>query len=271
MDEILKNAIQKIFGNINIDISKITQKVTASPAEAFGKDFWNSLLKIGTTVIMPFAITILCFAMACELYHVYCKANGELDLQLVSSTFMRFILPFVLITKTYDLLQLMFNGFNKLIAQINNSIVTGTAGALTDPSVLSNKLDSMDFFGKLGLWTELFPLQVGMKLMSLVITVIVYGRLFEIVLYWIFAPIPLASFTHSELSQIGKNFIKMFAAVLLQGGFMLLCVALYALLLRQHVFESTVDGGWHLLGYSAVLVFTLTKTGTLSKRVLGTF
>lgn len=271
MDDQLKNMIEGIFGGINSDVSSIMGQITMSPVQAFGDDFWNSLLKIGASVIMPFAITLLCFAMASELYNVYCKANGELDLELVSTTFVKFILPFICITKTYDLLQILFKAFNGMITQIGNALGAGTAGQLTDTAALINQIQSMDFFGKFGLMMELFPLSMGMKLMSLVITVIVYGRMIEIVIYWIFAPIPLAALTNSDFGDMGKNFIKMFAAVLLQGGFMMICVAIYSLLIKQHVFEPSVNGGWVLLAYSAVLIFTLSKSGSMAKRILGTF
>jgi hypothetical protein len=271
MDDLLKNWINSIFGGISSDVTSITGQITMTPADAFGQDFWNTILKIGASVVMPFAIAILSYAMAAELYNVYCKANGELDAQLVTNTVMKFIIPFGCITKTYDLLQIMFIAFNKMITQLGAAVGSGSAGSLTDTSALVNKISSMDFFGKLGLMMELMPLQLGMKIMSLVITVVVYGRMIEIVLYWVFAPIPFATFAHNELSQIGKNFIKMFAAVLLQGGFMILCVALYSILIKQHAMEISVNGGWVLMGYSAVLIITLTKTGSMSKRYLGTF
>ncbi len=271
MDDILKRWIEGIFGGINSDVSSITGQITMSPAQAFGQDFWNTLLKIGATIVMPFALVILCYAMTAELYNVYCKANGELDLQLVSATMMRFIIPFVCITKTYDLLQIIFNAFNKMIIQLGTAVGSGTAGKLTDTSALVNQISGIDFFGKLGLMMELMPLQLGMKIMSLVITVIVYGRMIEIVIYWVFSPIPFATFTHSEFSQIGKNFIKLFAAVLLQGGFMILCVSIYSILVRQHVMEVSVNGGWVLMGYCAVLIITLASSGKMSKKFLGTF
>lgn len=274
MDNFIKNLIDVIFNGskgINSDIKSILQQVTMTPAAAFGQDFWNTILKIGTSVVMPFAIAILSFAVAAELYHVYCKANGELDLQLVSTTCMKFILPFVCITKTYDILKIMFEAFNKMILQFGTAIGSGTAGKFTDTSALMNQISGMDFWGKAGLLLELVPLMLGMKFMSLVVTVIVYGRMIEIVLYWVFAPIPFATFTHSEFGQIGKNFIKLFAAVLLQGAFMILCVALYSMLINQHVIELSVNGGWVLMSYSAVLIFTLVKTGSMSKKYLGTF
>lgn len=269
MDDWIKGWINGLFGGLNGDLKNATSQITMSPADAFGQKFWETMLSIGTTVIMPFAITLMCYAMAAELYHVYVKSNGHLDLELVSSTFFKFVLPFILITKTYDLIKLIFTVVNALLTQLSGALTSGELGGIVDPSALETQLSNMDFWGKLGLMVELWPMALGMKIMGIVITVIVYGRLFEIVLYWIFSPIPLSMLMHSEFSQIGKNFIKMFVAILLQGGFMVLCVAMYAILIRQHVFSASFAEGWSILTYSAVLVFVLTKTGSLSKRMLG--
>lgn len=271
MDKWLEGWIQGLMGDNDFDVNSIVSQITMSPSDALGQGFWNTLLKIGASVVMPFALTILCFSVASELYNVYCKANGELDMELVSMTALKFVLPFICITKTYDLLNILFKAFNFFILQIGAALGTSSIGQLTDPSAMINQLGSMDFWGKLGLIMELQLLYPIRKLMTLVVTVISYGRIIEMVLYWIFAPIPLATFTNSDFGDMGKNFIKMFAAVLLQGGFMLVCVAIYSILVKQHVFESSVNGMWVLMGYSAVLVVTLVKSGSLSKRLLGTF
>jgi hypothetical protein len=271
LDDLLKGWIEGLMGDNNFDVSSMVSQITMTPTNALGADFWSTLLKIGASVVMPVALVILSYAMTAELYNVYCKTNGELDLQLVSATAFKFIFPWLCITKTYDLLQLIFTYFNKLIIQIGAALGTASIGKLTDAAALENQLAAMDFFGKFGLMMEMWPLWIIRKLMTLVITVVVYGRIIEIVLYWVFAPIPFATIINSDFGDVGKNFIKMFIALLLQGGFMMLCVAIYSVLVKQHVFESSVNGLWVLMGFSAVLVVALVKSGSMAKRLLGTF
>jgi hypothetical protein len=267
----MDGVIEKMMDGNDFDVSSMISQITMTPANALGADFWSTLLKIGASVVMPVALVILCYAMTAELYNVYCKTNGEPDLQLISVTALKFIFPLLCITRTYDLLQYIFVFFNKLVVQIGAALGAISIGKLTDTTALTNQLASMDFFGKFGLMLELCPLYLIRKFMTLVITVIVYGRIIEIVLYWIFAPIPLATITNSDFGDIGKNFIKMFIATLLQGAFMMLCVAIYSILVKQHVFESSVSGLWVLMSYSAVLTVALVKSGSMSKRLLGTF
>lgn len=271
MDDALKSYIERLIEDNDFDASSMISQITMTPADALGADFWSTLLKIGASAVMPIALVILCYAMTVELYRVYCKSNGEPDLQIISLTALKFVFPLLCITRTYDLLQYIFVFFNKFIIQIGATLGTASIGKLMDAAALENQLTSMDFWGKLGLMVELWLLWPVRKFMTLVITVIVYGRIMEIVLYWIFAPIPLATITNSDFGDVGKNFIKMFIATLLQGAFMMLCVAIYSILVKQHVFESSVNGLWVLMAYSAVLTVALVKSGSMSKRLLGTF
>ncbi|WP_052335677.1 hypothetical protein [Faecalispora jeddahensis] len=271
MNDILRDSIANIFSGISKNLVDITHQVTMSPAEAFGDSFWITILNLGATIVMPFAISILAYFMAAELYQVYCKANAELDLQLVSTTVLKFVFPFIFITKTYDLLKILFLQINGLILRIGEKVGLEAQNGSTDYNSWYNQIDGMSFLDKLAYLIQLQPLVFIMRGMGVIIMVIVYGRLFEIMLYWVFAPIPFATLIHSEYSQIGKNFIKLFAAVLLQGGFIILCVVFYTELIKTVAIQANMDGAWQMLGFSLLLVFMLTKTGTLSKKLLATY
>ncbi|WP_020072474.1 VirB6/TrbL-like conjugal transfer protein, CD1112 family [Faecalispora sporosphaeroides] len=271
MNDILRDSIANIFSGISKNLVDITHQVTMSPSEAFGASFWTTLLNLGTTIVMPFAIAILSYFMAAELYQVYCKANGEMDLQLVSTTVFKFILPFLLINRTYDLLKILFIQINGVIVQIGDKVGLAAQNGSDEYVTWYNQISGMSFLDKMAYLLQLLPLAFIMKGMGVVIMVIVYGRLFEIMLYWIFAPIPFATLIHSEFSQIGKNFIKLFAAVLLQGGFIILCVVLYTQLIQTVAIKADMEGAWQMIGYSLLLIFMLTKTGTMSKKLLATY
>jgi len=262
--------VDGIFGNINWMLSNITDVVTKTPADILGKDYWNGLLKIGTIAVLPFAIIILSYCMAAELYRVYCRSNGALDLELVCTTFVKFILPYFIVIKSYDLIQWIYRMFNSLITTIYSSLTIGGINAI-DTSALDKQLQGLSFFDKIGSLLEIWPLWVAVKLLSVIIIVIIYGRLFEIIILWIFSPIPLATLASDDIGQIGKNFIKLFCAAMLQGAVMLLCAALYVCLVKKAVIEPSIGGAFTMLGYSAVLAATLAVSGSLSKRILGTF
>ncbi len=270
MFDFLTTIIERIFGNITGMANGIVKQVTQSPADVFGKDFWNSLLKIGTSVIMPFAILILCWCLAFDLYHVYCRSNGTLDMELVTVTFVKYIIPFVCITYTYDILQFFFTQINNMVQQLYTQVNAGT-GSSVDTSAFVKQVSGMNFGQKFGIWFQLLGPAAAIDIMSVTSTVVVYGRMFEIVMYWIFAPIPFATFANDSLRSIGINFVKMFCALILQGGFIVLAVSLYLMLIKSVTIQASVQGAFEMMGYSAVLMVVLVKTGSLSKRLLGTF
>ena len=271
--ESIREKLEELFAGLLSDLTGIVANLTMSPDAAFGDEFWQSLLRLGTSAVMPFALTLLCFFMAAEFYQVYCRAIGELDILLVSTTVIKLILPFFLIIHSYDLVRLFYGMFNDLIINMNQQL--NLEGGLLDSQAtvdaIMQNVEQMGFWERLLYSIELFPLQLGMKIMSIVITVIVYGRLFEIIILWIFSPIPISTFVHHEFGDIGKNYAKMFCALVFQGAIMFLCVVIYAALVKNVTLSTDGSAIWQMLGYSAILVFGLVKTGTLSKRLMGTF
>jgi len=263
--------ISGIFGGITGNVNHIVELVTETPADIFGKTFWDSLLTIGESAIMPFAILIMGFCMASDMYRTWCRSNGNLDMELVCMTFVKYIIPFLCITSTYDLLQFMFNTINVMVKQLYAKVYIGT-GSSIDTSAFIRQVSGMNFGQKFGVWIQLLGPWACSGLMSVVSTVVIYGRMFELVIYWIFAPIPFATFVSDDLRRsVGMNFIKMFCALVLQGGLIVLVVSLYTMLIKSVSIQATGQGAFAMMGYSAVLMVTLVKTGSLSKRLLGTY
>jgi hypothetical protein len=263
--------ITTMFSGILSEADTITSIVTQTPVQVFGQDFWDSLLKIGTSAVMPFAILILSFCMAFDMYKVYCRSNGAPDMELISFTFIKYIIPFFCVTYTYDILQFIFDKVNGMVLTLYQQVTMGTGNSI-DTNAWLQEISQMNWWSKLGLTLQLIGPWFGTQILVVISTVIVYGRLFEIVMYWIFAPIPFATFVNDDLRHsIGINFIKMFAALILQGGFIVLSVALYLMLVKSVTIQTTVSGVFAMLGYSSVLVVVMAKTGSMSKRLLGTF
>ena len=110
----------------------------------------------------------------------------------------------------------------------------------------------------------------GMKIMSVVITVIVYGRMIEIYLYTSLAPIPFATMSNREWGHVGTNYFRGLFALAFQAFLMMVCVAIYAALISSVRISSNMHTA--LIGvaaYTVILCFSLMKTGSLSKQIFG--
>ena len=107
-----------------------------------------------------------------------------------------------------------------------------------------------------------------MKIMSVVITVIMYGRMIEIYLYTSVAPIPFATMSNREWGQIGTNYFRGLFALAFQAFLMMVCVAIYAVLVAGIQYSSNLSSSlFGVMAYTVVLCFSLFKTGSLSKSI----
>jgi len=82
------------------------------------------------------------------------------------------------------------------------------------------------------------------------------------------APIPLSTFGNREQSMVGQNYLRSLFALGFQGFLILICVGIYAALVRNVAVSSDIIGSlWGILGYTVLLCFTLFKTGALAKSI----
>lgn len=279
LDAIIQALLGLFYDTYNSQLLTSVQDVTTTPASFFGKSDgsdWNQLLTQCSVVLMPLAFTILCFCLAMDLIQTYDKHNGNIDMEVLSFTALKYVIPFLLISNTYKLMSAfvtLVNGFLVKLgdpSSMGSVAFSGTKQEFID-SIMNNLDKTTD--GEFAFIIELMLWVLVIKILGLIIYVIVVGRLFEMALLWIISPIPIAFIINSEERQVGMNFFKQFLAILLQGFLMVICLALYKLIAGNAI--SQVGSGqyafWGALCITAVLVFALFKTGSISKRILNTF
>ena len=104
----------------------------------------------------------------------------------------------------------------------------------------------------------------------IIIFVIVYGRMIEIYCMVSLAPIPMATFGNHEQSHMGQNYLKCLFALGFQGFLILICVAIYAVLIQSVAISGdAINSIWSIVGYTVLLCFSLFKTSSVTKSVLG--
>lgn len=65
--------------------------------------------------------------------------------------------------------------------------------------------------------------------LSFIMIMSVYGRFFRLYLYTAIAPIPLSSFAGEPSQNIGRSFLKSYAAVCLEGAIVVLACIIFSL------------------------------------------
>jgi hypothetical protein len=107
-----------------------------------------------------------------------------------------------------------------------------------------------------------------MKIMGLVITVILYGRMIEIYLTCSVAPIPLATMANREWGQMGNNYLRGLLALAFQGFFLMVCVGIYAVLVNDMIIATNIHSAtFSIAAYTVILCFAMMKTGSLAKSI----
>ena len=177
-------------------------------------------------------------------------------------------------------LSILSNTFNIVMAvfDVSQSVIADAAGLIqgsTDitPDMLAEletTLEGMDLGPLLGLWLQSSVIGLTMQIMGIIIFVLVYGRMIEIYLMTSLASLPVATLSNRELGGTGQNYLKSLFAVGFQGMLILVCVAIYAVLIQGIATGGDPIGAiWGTVGYTVLLCFMLFKTGGIAQRIFG--
>ena len=176
----------------------------------------------------------------------------------------------MILTNTFTIVLAVFDVSQNIIQQSAGIIQNGTDITIDVLDALRADLETMELGSLFGLWLQSFLIQLTMLALNIVIFVIVYGRMIEIYLLTSLAPIPFATVPNRETGHMGQNYFRSLFAVGFQGLLILVCVAIYAVLIQSIATDGDPIGAiWSCVGYTVLLCFTLFKTGSLSKSIFG--
>lgn len=111
-----------------------------------------------------------------------------------------------------------------------------------------------------------------MKIIMILANVMVISRLFELTVYTLVAPIPISTLMCDGLSDVGKGFLKSYAAVTLQSLVIAIMFIAYSSVnnaLLNFASQSGVMDGWFGLITSITLGMGIMSSGAWAKRICG--
>lgn len=171
---------------------------------------------------------------------------------------------------TFDITMAIFDVGNHIVTKAAG-VITGNASidvTATLQTMFNTQLSTMGIGELIGLGIETMIVSLCMKIMSVLITVILYGRMIEIYLYVSVAPVPFATLSNREWGSIGSNYIKGLCALAFQGFFIMVCVGIYSVLVSGVAVAGNLHSAlWSVAAYTVILCFSLFKTGSLSKSI----
>lgn len=261
-----------MFADVNEKTGQIASQVGQTP-QGWNSGIYSMIQNLSNSVIMPIAGIIITFVLCYELISMLTEKNNmhDIDTWMFFKYFFKMMIAVYLVSNTFTITMAVFD--------LGQSVVNSAAGVISgetaiDVSTLISQMDtvmeSMEIGELVVLALETLLVSFCMKVMSIVITIICYGRMIEIYLYTSVAPIPFATMTNREWGQIGTNYFRGLFALAFQAFLMMVCVGIYGVLVATiHISADMHAALFGVAGYTVLLCYTLLKTSSLSKQIFG--
>lgn len=232
-----------------------------------------------TTVVMPVSYTILALFLVMELYKASVRTEGmsggttNLGAEMVFKVMFRMILCKMAVDSIPLILNAIYNA--------TVYITSGVAGIMGGGGINGGGIDVMALepaIDALGFWTGLVCLILCLiifviSMVAIVLAnIIIVTRFIELFVYFAIAPVPIATLPNEEMSQIGKSFLKSFAAICVQGTLIFIVLSFFPILFNAAFLNNTGAGDvfaalMGVMGYAIVLILAVFSTGKWAKAI----
>lgn len=260
-----------LFDNVNVRVGEIATQVGTTPAN-WNAGVFSLIQQLSETVILPIAGLILTFVATYELIQLIIEKNNlhDLDYWIFFKWMFKTAAAILILSNTFNIVIAVFDVAQSVISRSAGLIQGSTAIQPDMMTALESSLEAMELGSLLGLWLQSSLIGLTMWALNIIIFVIMYGRMLEIYMLTSLAPIPMSTLANREVGSMGQNYIKSLFAVGFQGLLILICVAIYAVLIQGISTSGDPIGAiWGCVGYTVLLCFMLFKTGSIAKSIFG--
>lgn len=269
VDGIMGN-LSGMFDQVNRQVADISVQVGQTP-QGWNGSIFSMIQNLSNSIIVPIAGMILAMVMTIELIQMIADRNNlhDVDTWMIFKWVFKSAAAILIVTNTWNIVMGVFDMAQSVVARsagiISSDASIDITSVMTD---MESRLMEMDLGPLFGLWFQ--SLFIGMTMWGLYICIfiVIYGRMIEIYLVTSVAPIPMAAMMGKEWGGIGQNYLRSLFALGFQAFLIIVCVAIYAVLVQNIATESDIIMAvWTCVGYTVLLCFTLFKTGSLAKSV----
>ena len=261
--------LESMFLDINDKVGAVATDVGKTPM-GWNGDVFAFIKSINDSVIIPIAGLIITAVLCIELINMVMQKNNMHDTDTFE--FFKYII------KMWIAVWLVSHAFEFSMAvfDVAQHMVNKAAGVINTSATVSGDqiVAMMDTLKEKGLGElvmilfETSLIKVAIEVISIVIMLVVYGRMFEIYVYSSVSAIPFATMGNKEWGQIGTNYIKGLFALGLQGLFLMVCLGIYEVLVKTIQITDIHTSTMTIVGYAVLLGLMMLKSGTLAKSVL---
>lgn len=288
--------LQDMLTTINEKTATIATELAANPMEWHGGTVFELIKNIASQVALPIAGTFFVFVVTWELISMLTSPHmGDVDIvDVLIRWLLKTLVAAWFISNSLTICGVFFEMGGDMVGKtqkiLSNELntVTNDSGQTIQKFFSDNFPDQSEDATKeeigqlLGLGITTVILNLVMKIMGLLITVVLYSRMISIYLHCAVAPIPVSTLTNQTLSSMGIGYLKSVFALAMQGFLMMICVAIYGALMTSIFDPTTVtldpDNGVTALsvlnkavlecvGFSLLLVYCMFNTERVTKSI----
>lgn len=219
--------LENALNTWNEKLAEIWQLITQSPENFKGGAIWGVIQNIhGALQAVGLALLVLFFVVGVMRT---CGSLAETKRpETALKLFIRFALAKGVVTYGLELMMALFRIVQGVISTIMNSAGFGSAQQTVLPSEIVSAVEDCGFFESIPLWAVTLIGGLFITVLSFVMIMTVYGRFFKLYLYAAIAPIPLSTFAGEPSQNVGRSFLKSYAAVCLEGAIIVLACIIFS-------------------------------------------
>ena len=220
--------LQNALDTWNSKLAEIWQILTQSPETFKGGGIWQVIVQIhGALQAIGYALLVLFFVVGvvktCGSFTEVKRPEHALKI------FIRFAITKGVVTYGLELMMALFNIIQGVISTIMQTAGFGRTEDTVLPDEIIEAVEDCGFFESIPLWAVTLIGGLFITVLSFIMIMSVYGRFFRLYLYTAIAPIPLSSFAGEPSQNIGRSFLKSYAAVCLEGAIVVLACIIFSL------------------------------------------
>lgn len=241
----------------NEKLAELWQLLTQSPATFKGGAIWNVMVNIhGALQALAYALMVLFFVVG-----VMKTCGSFADLKRPEHAvklFIRFAITKTVISRGLELMLALLSIIQGVVSTILGAGGIGGAQATVLPQEVITACEDTGFWESIPLWVVTLIGSLFMWVLAFVMILTVYGRFFKLYMYTAIAPVPLSTFAGEPSQNVGKSFLKSYAAVCLEGAVIVLACIIFSVFASEPpVVDTTADAANIVWSYIGELIFNM--------------
>lgn len=239
-------------------LSEIWSLFTQNPETFKGGGIWSVMVNINDALkAIGYGLLVLFFAVG-----IVKTCGSFTDLKKPEhavKAFIRFALAQGVVMYGMELMTSIFSIVQGVISTIMAGSGMADGSVIQLPAEIIDKVESVGMLESIPLWIVTLLGSLLITVLSFVMILTVYGRMFKLYMYTAIAPLPIASFAGEPTQSVGKNFLRSYAGVCLEGAIIALACIIFSVFAASPpaVGDTSLSAVTIVWNYVGELVFNL--------------